>query len=168
MEYSNDLSGLNKNGFQNYTDKFDITVFKDNKTINLLRPIIKKYFSEAKNIYRNASSYGLKHTLEAHIGTYVSNGELIYAMHLEGFKISRDTICFFNIKGSDIRVLNRSNKVMRILSTPMNYEIDHYLKYRKKFIKYKYHFKAIIHSGFSDYTEFEVIQVIAKEITETT
>jgi len=170
MEEKNDLSGLNSSGFQNSNGKFNSEIFKDNKTIELLRPEIRKYFRETKTIYRHSSSYGIKHVAEDHIGTYVSNGELIYAMHLEGYKIKRDTInCCFNISGSDLRLLRNSNKILEILSQQTNREIFEYLRFRKQFLKYKYHFKFLLYLKFSDNTQLrnDVVKVISKEMNES-
>lgn len=167
-QHINNLKGLNKSGFQNENNESENNIFEDNETVELLRPIIKKYFSKAKGICRVSSSYGLKHTFERHLGTYVANGELIYAMHLEGFKLSRDTInCFFNIKASDIKILARSKTIIQTLLTPTNYTIDDYIRLKKRFNKYKYHFKLLIHTKFPNNTELEVIQVVAKEISES-
>lgn len=169
MEHKNDLSGLNSAGFQNSNNKFNHEIFKENKTIELLRPAIRKYFRETKTIYRHSSSYGIKHVAENHIGTYVSNGELIYAMHLEGYKIKRDTInCCFNISGQDLRLLSNANEILQILSQPTNREIFEYLKFRKQFLKYKYHFKFLLYLKFSGNTELknDVLKIISKEMNE--
>jgi hypothetical protein len=170
MEEKNDLSGLNLSGFQNLNGKFNSEIFKDNETIELLRPVIRKYFRETKTIYRQSSSYGIKHVAENHIGTYVSNGELIYAMHLEGYKIKRDTInCCFNISGPDLRLLRNANEILEILSRRTNREIFEYLRFRKQFLKYKYHFKFLLYYKFSDNTRLknDVIKIIAKEMNES-
>src|SRR5665648_753522 len=122
MENKNDLKGLDSSGFQNFVKEFNSDIFKENKTIDLLRPAIRKYFTKAKAIYRGSSSYGIKHVTERHLGTYVSNGEMIYAMHLEGFKIARDGInCYFNVSQSDIRLLKNAKPILETLSTPVSY-----------------------------------------------
>ena len=105
MNTNNNLTGLNGFGFKNSTTKFEASVFENNKTIEQLRPVIKKHFSPAKTVYKGSSSYGLKHIAERHLDNYVSNGEFIYAMHMEGYNIERDDPnCYFNIKRGDIRV----------------------------------------------------------------
>jgi hypothetical protein len=169
MEKINDLSGLNLSGFQT-SIKFNSDIFKDNETIELLRPVIRKYFKKTKTIYRDSSSYGIKHVAEDHIGTNVSNGELIYAMHLEGYKIKRDTIkCCFNISGTDLRLLRNSKEILSILSQQTNIEKSDYVVYSKHFLKYKYYFKFLLYLKCFGNTQQknDVVKVIAKEMNES-
>lgn len=170
MENKNDLKGLNLGGFQNSGGGFDVSIFENRETVELLRPEIKKYFAKIKSVNRNHSSYGLKHIVERHLGTYVSNGELIYAMHLEGYKIFRETInCSFNVSESSIRHLTNANSILTILSTPLNREITDYLRYKKRPLRHKYHFKFLIESKFGSESRLksDVVAVISKEINET-
>ncbi len=169
MKNKNDLRGLNLVGFQNSDEDFT-SVFNDNKTVELLRPEIRKYFSKIKTVNRNNSSYGLKHIAERHLGTYVSNGELIYAMHLEGYKIYRESInCSFNVSQASVRHLINANSILTNLSTPLNRKITDYLKYRRRPYKYKYYFKFLIESKFGSESRLrrDVIAVLSKEINET-
>lgn len=167
MENYNNLCGLDRSGFQNFDKEFNSDIFKENKTIDLLRPAIRKYFTKTKAIYRGSSSYGIKHVAEKYLGTYISNGELIYAMHLEGYKIARDGInCYFNISQSDNRLLRNAKPILETLSAPLNRDVFDYLKYEKKFLKFKYHIKFIIeHKYWNEFTlKRDVLKVIAKEI----
>lgn len=170
MEHKNDLKGLDSSGFQNFVTEFNSDIFKENKTIDLLRPAIRKYLTKTKAIYRGSSSYGIKHMAERHLGTYVSNGELIYAMHLEGFKIVRDGInCYFNVSQSDLRLLRNVKPILETLSVPLNREIFDYLKYKKSYLKFKYHAKFLIETKFWSKSDLkrDVLKVIAKEVNET-
>lgn len=167
MDQVNDLTGLRRNGFQNGNEEFDPSVFADSKVIDTLRFEIRKYFSKTKTFYRNSSSYGLKHIAEDHIGTYVSNGEFIYAMHLEGFRISRETInCYFNISKQDVDSVRNSKTILAKLSKPLGFEINWILSVRKKYQKFKYHLKCIVDINFSSdlHLKRNVINVISREI----
>ncbi len=166
----NNLRGLNKAGFQDFTEDFDSSIFENNETIELLRPEIKKYFTKIKTANRNHSSYGLKHIAERHIGTYVSNGEFIYAMHLEGYKIFHENInCTFNLSEPGIRHMINAKSILETLSTPLNREITDYLKYNNRPLRYKYHLKFLIDTKFWNDSKLksDVISVISKEINET-
>lgn len=166
----NDLRCLNKAGFQNFTTNFDSSIFDNNETIELLRPEIRKYFAKIKTANRNHSSYGLKHIAERHIGTYVSNGELIYAMHLEGYKIFPENInCMFNVSEPGIRHMINSKPILEALGTPLNREITDYLRFNKHLLRYKYHLKLLIDSKFWSESRIksDVISIISKEINET-
>lgn len=170
MEHKNDLRGLDLFGFQNFVNEFNIDIFKENKTIDLLRPLIRKYFTKTKAIYSGLSSYGIKNVTERYLETYVTNGELIYAMHLEGFKISRGHInCCFNVSQADIRLLRNAKPILKILSVPLNRDIFDYLKYNKKFLKLKYHIKFLIETKSWSQSDLErdVLKIISKEIIET-
>ena len=170
MILNNDLTGLNSSGFQNSEIEFNRDIFKENITIGIIRPLIKKYFVQTKTIYRGSSSYGIKHVVERNIGTYVSNGELIYAMDLEGFNIVRDSInCFFNISQKDIRLLSNSKPILETLSVPLNNEISDYIKHEKGFMKFKYNFKFLIETKFWSQPDFkkDVLKIVSKEINES-
>lgn len=170
MQNTNDLRGLESVGFKNCTDKFNEETFKENITINLVRNAIRKYFTKSKNINKDLSSYGLKHTLERHLGTYVSNGELIYAMHLEGFKIERDRInCFFNLKLSGLSELSNSNEILKYLKIATDCDIEvHLISSQKKYAKYKYPFNFLINNRISKQLRVGryIIPIIAKEMSE--
>lgn len=170
MENINDLKGLKLSGFNGDIKKFDVSIFQENEKVDLIRPEIKKFFRKTKTFNNDISSYGLKHVLERHIDNYVSNGELIYAMHLEGFKIKRDGInCFFNVSNTGIGHLRNSKTIMTTLSTPLNFPIDRYIKHFKKYQKYKYNFKYLIDSKFSNETRIKryVPEIIAYSINES-
>lgn len=62
-------------------------------------------------ICTRSSSYGLKHYLERLIGEYVSNGEMIIAMLMLGFRFKMQPVkdspnCYFNLTNNDIKLLH--------------------------------------------------------------
>lgn len=79
---TNSLDGLTLNGFENSIKDFDKTVFDENK-ISEIRQFVLNNFTKIKSCNTKISSYGLKHVVESAIGSYVSNGEMIFAMDLE-------------------------------------------------------------------------------------
>lgn len=99
------LQGL---GYLGYTGcEFDPKSFKQER-IDKIREIIRWFLTKTKNInYKSSTSYGLKHEIEdccyakGHpLNEYVSNGECIYAMILEGFDVQRpdgSMNCYFNL-----------------------------------------------------------------------
>lgn len=111
------LKGLDDLG---YTDKitFDPSVFKEDK-IEKIRCIIRFFLIQRKGgeINEEFSSYSLKHNVDRFLktynmpfGNYVSNGEFIYAMILEGFKVRRDgRNAYFNITTQSGRKFNHEN-----------------------------------------------------------
>ena len=71
-----------------------------------------------KHINRRHNSYGLKHIIEANEyyqdfskSTYLSNGELIFAMLLNGYTFYsiNGLNCYFNILESDVEHLKKHN-----------------------------------------------------------
>lgn len=72
----------------------------DRKRLAEIRDFVSKNLKPTKNINRSVNSYTVKHAVEAEIGMYISNGELIAAMIQCGFEyIRQDTSpnCYFNI-----------------------------------------------------------------------
>lgn len=170
MKNENDLRGLDLNGFMNSTENFDSSVFANNQTIELLRPEIKKYFSKTNSNNRNYNSYGIKHIAEKHLGTYVSNGELIYAMHLEGYQIFRKNInCTFNVSEPSVRYMRNAKSILKTLTSSMPSEIIDYLNLKKRPSKYKYHLRLLINLNFGNnfIRKKDVIAIISKEINVT-
>jgi len=96
---NNVLCGLRKHG---YTDKngFIESVFSKDR-IDAVREIIKTHLIPIKNVsyHYGARSYVLKHVIERFayhnnntiLGNYITNGECIYAMYLEGYTVKRDS-----------------------------------------------------------------------------
>jgi len=172
MEENNDLSGLASNGFQNSNDKFNSEIFKDNKTIELLRPIIKKYLSKTKNITIKTCtcSCKLKHDAKDYIDKTVYSGEFIYAMHLEGYKIKRHigyTDCYFNVSTVDSRLFRDTNNLRKTLSQQINPNVFRLLKFEKQFLKYKYHFNYLLHEKFTNTRKKnDAVKIISKEMNE--
>lgn len=105
MENDVRLDNLCYTGYE-FGKKFDANVFKSEK-IDKIRVVIRENLVMRKTINRNTEgSYQLKHAVERldktkevmEMGGYVSNGELIYAMILEGFDVERDgRNAWFNI-----------------------------------------------------------------------
>lgn len=74
--------------------------------------VIQLRFDPIKSMNRNLSSYGLKHILERHIGTYVSNGDIIVAMLTCGYRhfpIKNTPNCHFNVSQSGVKLLRSLN-----------------------------------------------------------
>lgn len=101
------LIGLTHEGFE-YIDGIEDTLSESEPVISRIRPIIRKHFRKSKSISTVYGSYKLKHRMEEYNGEpgkdYVTNGKLIYAMALEGFRMKREgKNCYFNIYVKDYR-----------------------------------------------------------------
>lgn len=117
MKTKDELKGLNDNGYSD-SNIFDPSVFKKDK-IEKIRCIIKFFLVPRKGgaINEEFNSYSLKHNVERFLqtynmpcGNYVSNGEFIYAMILEGYKVKRDgRNAYFNITTQSGRKFNHEN-----------------------------------------------------------
>lgn len=105
------LSNLFYTGYEyyGYNKSISYTEF-DPKRIKRIRRIINMFLYARKTINRQAEgSYKLKHAVERYdsvtgeqLGGYVSNGEFIYAMILEGFQVERDgRNAYFNITSKE-------------------------------------------------------------------
>lgn len=93
MDIEEKLRGLTYMGYKGRRDfnpkEFDI------ERVESIRGIIRGRLEKRKTINHNVgTSYGLKHRLENHamatdapLSGYVSNGECIYAMILEGYDV---------------------------------------------------------------------------------
>lgn len=98
MNEKEKLIGLGINGYAEGTD-FDPNVFNEAR-INAIRYIIRCKLEKRKTINHDVgTSYGLKHRIEEHkwaqcapLNGYVSNGECIYAMVLEGYDVYRSGV----------------------------------------------------------------------------
>jgi len=169
MKNVNDLSGLTKKGFESNIKQFDPAIFESCKVIDLICPVINKYFIKTKTICTASSSYGIKHMVQKYLGQYVSNGELIYAMNKEGYLIKRNDInCYFNIKETDLKCFTKSREILDKLSMTVENDIRWYVKNIKDYQKYKYNFRCIIDTYFSQSPLLKryVVPVISKEIGE--
>ncbi len=84
---------VNKNGFKtkrsHIAEVGDEFTNEDFARIEKIRTFIKKTMEPSIGFSESSTSYGLKHDCERAIGEYVSNGELIYAMYLEGYRIKQ-------------------------------------------------------------------------------
>lgn len=112
MNEKEKLAGLGING---YTDsaEFNPNVFKEAR-INAIRFIIRYRLKKRKTINHDVgTSYGLKHRIEEHkwaqiapLNGYVSNGECIYAMILEGYDVYRSGVnAKFNVTSKSFESL---------------------------------------------------------------
>ena len=112
------LNGLEEHGFGSRTN-FDASLFS-NERINSIREIIRQYLYPIKNVFciGHARSYTLKHIIERYayvtshplLGNYVTNGECIYAMYLEGYKVKRANDgknAYFNVSKRSVEELLR-------------------------------------------------------------
>lgn len=107
MDYT---KGLNRSGYGDWG--FNVADFNMER-IDAIRSIIRPRLEKCKKC--TAFSYSLKmrveHQIEAIgdvLGGYVQNGELIYAMILEGFKPKKDGInAYFNVTESSLARLPR-------------------------------------------------------------
>lgn len=96
---------LSLDGFE--TDK--VVEFWDVSRINKIRLFIRDNLKKTKTINRRDSSYGIKHKVERNTDLYITNGELIAAMILEGYRFKRDWTkinCNFNVSTSSLKKLN--------------------------------------------------------------
>lgn len=108
MENIEVLTGLREHGFTSKVG-FDPSIFKTER-IEAIRTIIREHLIPIKRIsaYEAGRSYVLKHKFEDYafrtgdpvLGNYVTNGECIYAMYLEGYMVKREPDgqnAFFNV-----------------------------------------------------------------------
>jgi hypothetical protein len=72
--------------------------------------------SKIKTINYRHSSYGLKHIAEKHLGTYISNGEIIAAMILSGFtyKCERGPNAHFNVSEKSVSAISPPKNTFRL------------------------------------------------------
>lgn len=108
---------LNQNGL-NYFRR----VFTENEAllnfeeIEKIRGFIRENIKKKVTINTKNSSYGLKHIAERLMGEYVSNGNFIAAMILEGYKYKQHTRslnCFFNGDYKKIIEMEKQNELYR-------------------------------------------------------
>lgn len=110
---------LTANGIGCYDANFNITEIVEERKLIRLDHVgrvcdLLRHCTPAKRINSKHSSYGLKHTVERHLGAYTSNGELITAMLLSGFKHRRHydyngrlmPNCSFNLSENDYKFLS--------------------------------------------------------------
>lgn len=92
------IKGLTRFGFTDSAEYAEPTEFNN---VERIRKAVRVLLEKRKTINKQRSSYWLKHYVERELQDYVANGELIYAMHLEGYKIQRvwdGSNAYFNIK----------------------------------------------------------------------
>lgn len=118
LNNENILDGLTVNGYSGRKE-FNSEVF-DNNRIEEIRMLIRTHLLPTKNISSSGSaySYHLKHILERYsfytnnqvVGNYISNGECIYAMFLEGYSIKPENDglnAYFNVSERSVDVLTK-------------------------------------------------------------
>lgn len=105
---------ITKNGFE--TPNKNSEKVKVEELVEIIE-FIKTYFIMRKNINTKHSSYGIKHILERLMNIGVSNGELITAMLICGYKHKRyrrnGLNCHFNVKSineDNLKELIKNNK----------------------------------------------------------
>ncbi len=89
-------ANLGENGFGYLTERRELNYDR----VKRFMPLVGEIFNRRKSINRNYGSYELKHIVEEHIGQYISNGELIACMILQGYEvriIPETPNCYFNI-----------------------------------------------------------------------
>lgn len=115
----NYLKGLGLHGYEGNAE-FNPAEFNMER-IDAIREIIRPRLRKIKNINRNHTSYGIKHRVEEQIEAsvkplqrYVANGELIYAMILEGFDVLRFGInASFNVSEGSLNIMPREPRYDR-------------------------------------------------------
>ena len=130
----NYLKGLKLHGYDG-NDEFDPLEF-DMARVESVREIIRPRLRKVKNINRDYTSYGIKHRVEEQIEAsveplrgYVANGELIYAMILEGFDVLRfGKNASFNVSEGSLNIMPRSPRY----DTSGNVYNMYFWKYNKK------------------------------------
>lgn len=137
MDIEEKLRGLTYIGYKGTAD-FNPKEFNMAR-IKVIRDIIRERLEKRKTINHNVgTSYWLKHCVENQIEAYikplegyVSNGELIYAMILEGFDIYRcDPNARFNVTSASMRTLPRSPRYAKD-GTVYDYNERHWGKHAK-------------------------------------
>lgn len=112
MSEKEKLDGLGINGYGD-SKGFNPAVFNETR-IDAIRYIISGRLVKRKTINHDVgTSYGLKHRIEEHklaqrapLNGYVSNGECIYAMILEGFDVYRSGVnAKFNVTSKSFESL---------------------------------------------------------------
>ena len=102
-------NNLFKNGFDK-KESGDINV----NSLNSIRLFIGNNFEKQKIINTYKTSYGLKHIVEKMINNYVSNGDFIASMILEGYEYKRDSRlspnAYFNITKKSITKFELESK----------------------------------------------------------
>ncbi len=106
-------SDLNRNGFEVTSgESLEKSPF-DLDHINRIREAIRAFFTKTPRVQKRhyAFSYSLKHLVEGYLGTYISNGDLIYAMILEGYRFERKRInCYFNLDEKGVKAMETASE----------------------------------------------------------
>ncbi len=111
------LENITKNGFE--------IPNKESKEVKIeeladIIEFINTHFNMIKNINTRHSSYGLKHILERSMGKYISNGELITAMIICGYKHKRYRLnglnCYFNVGNVNEKRLRDRLKTFNLIT----------------------------------------------------
>lgn len=114
MGQSELLKGLTLHGYDSERS-FDESEFNQER-IEEIRMVVRMWFRKMRAINLRWNSYYLKHSVERYLGGdriwngtvsgHIANGELIYAMILEGFDVLKDgQYALFNISEIDFCAL---------------------------------------------------------------
>jgi len=105
------IKNITKNGFELPNEESQEVKIEE---LDDIIDFINTYFNMIKNINTKHSSYGLKHILERLMNKYISNGELITAMIICGYKYKRyrpnGLNCHFNVGNVNEKQLRKSLK----------------------------------------------------------
>lgn len=122
MERTRELiKSLGEFGFDDSVN-FNAAVF-DVETLSMIRLVIRDNFTRTK-IIRDldlTQSYPLKHKIENYFREiehplYITNGLLIYAMYLEGYRVRRvknSINAYFDVSTASVRKFMKKNKCLR-------------------------------------------------------
>jgi hypothetical protein len=164
-----DLAGLTQKGFVNLKG-ISGGISEQNSNVIWVRPLIRKYFHKSDRYNYNHTSYGIKKIFQRYTDRkhYISNGEFIYAMALEGFKIKRDDInCRFNIYEKEYQMVNTAPKLLKELRDKSEkYDLQEYIDYLPTKYKYKYNLKYLFRNlgKLTSKEKRYIVSIISKEI----
>lgn len=92
--------------------------FFDLDKVAAARPVVRAFFERTNRYNQDANSYNLKHVVERfwkrndlHEHAYISNGDCIWALFLEGFNYRREDgslNCSFPVSSSSIKMLEQN------------------------------------------------------------
>lgn len=147
----------------------------NSKLTEEISKLIDKYFCErTKTPTRDSNSINIRRAMEQRIDIYFPKSLLNSILTKKGylFKIESEDNYYFNIPYKDVKILAGSQAILTRLSSKTNWTFSDYVRLHKfrNVDLYKYKFKHIIkykfHSDFFErnYTEFDIYNVIAKEL----
>lgn len=108
--------GLTMNGFDWYDVRRDETHSGNRLDLELLpeiQRVIVDHLFPIQTMNKRYSSYTLKHLVENNLGQYISNGQLIMGMLMEGYEMvrqDRSPNAYFNVSHKAVNELRRVNR----------------------------------------------------------